>query len=86
MGRKGPSLNRTLVIFFGDAFSIDGSRPNRCIQSLTMGRMNIPWAGNLLVFRAREPTSLVERYEGATMEDVKPMTVFFRDYSDAAPF
>jgi hypothetical protein len=82
MGRRGKPLNRTLEVFFGDAFQIDGSRLNSCIRNLTGGKMGIPWAGNVLVMRPEEPLYRSERWHDATMEDLAPMTRFFQEYND----
>jgi hypothetical protein len=86
LGRKGPALNRTLAVFFGDAFLIDGSRPNRCIQCLTGGKMHLLWSGNIVVMRAEEPIYRVERWNNATMEDIIPMVRFFHEYHDSEAY
>ncbi|KAJ6618246.1 hypothetical protein B0H10DRAFT_1252178 [Mycena sp. CBHHK59/15] len=85
MGSHGPPLGRTLVVMYGSEFQVDGSPLNRCVASLTAGRMHIPWSGNVLVLR-EEGLITSERYQSAAMKDVAAMTRFFGEFDDFVPY
>jgi hypothetical protein len=41
----------TLNIIFRDSFLSDGSKPNKCIQTITGGKAPSPWNGPVLVMK-----------------------------------
>ncbi|KAK0200547.1 hypothetical protein DFS33DRAFT_165656 [Desarmillaria ectypa] len=52
-GANGPSLGRTLAVYYDKNFLMNGSPINCCIQSVTKGKAEHPWAGNVLALRSR---------------------------------
>jgi hypothetical protein len=83
LGSHGPVLERALVVMYSSEWS-ELSR-NQCIEGLTGGRMDVPWAGNVLVLR-QKGRLYAETYESARMEDVAAMSRFFEEYQDFVPY
>ncbi len=77
-GIDGPPLRHTLAVWYDDNFMINGSRINRCIQRITAGKAQHPWAGNVLALRVKGPT--LDRYSDAVMEeDLAPLVRYFEE-------
>jgi hypothetical protein len=69
-----------LCLRWRDTFSVNGSKFNKCIDTLTKGKAGHAWAGNLIAYRVDEPTSLVSNCKDAKAEDVAVLAAYFVSY------
>ncbi|KAL4249353.1 MYND-type zinc finger protein samB [Abortiporus biennis] len=84
-GFSGQLLDRTLHMKFNDDFMISGDPLNRCIQRSVPGGPGHEWCGNIMVFRVKEPTSMICQYYDATIDDIQPTLNYLRDYGRVRP-
>jgi len=74
-----PGLHRdySLEMFCRDAFLIDGSPVNQCVQHLTWGLAPHKWAGPIVILKQHQNT---ERYVDADLSMLEPIIVYFLEY------
>jgi hypothetical protein len=56
---KKRAYKDTLIIKFRDNFLSDGSKPNKCIQTITGGKAPRPWNGPVLVMKVKGSVVLI---------------------------
>ncbi|RPD67032.1 hypothetical protein L226DRAFT_608289 [Lentinus tigrinus ALCF2SS1-7] len=77
--RRTSQPHSRLYIAWSDSALDDGSPINLCIRRYTEGHSEAIWRGNLIGFRAREPTRKHMQYLDATDRDIAMFASFFRD-------
>ncbi|KAI0720252.1 hypothetical protein C8T65DRAFT_8428 [Cerioporus squamosus] len=77
--RRTSQPHSRLYIAWSDTALHDGSPANLCVRRYTEGHNEAIWRGNLIGFRAREPTRKHMQYLDVTDRDIAMFASFFRE-------
>lgn len=77
--RRTSQPHSRLYIAWSDTAMHDGSPANLCVRRYTDGHNEGVWRGNLIGFRAREPTRKHMQYLDVTDRDIAMFASFFRE-------
>ena len=71
----------SLVMFWRDAFTFDGSPVNQCVQHLTWGLAPHKWAGPIVILKQQgHAVQNTERYVDADLSMLESITAYFLEY------
>lgn len=82
--RRTSQPHSRLYIAWSDYTLTDGSPVNLSVRRYTDGHSEAIWRGNLIGFRAREPTRKHMQYLDVTHKDIATFASFFQDHKGLA--
>lgn len=83
--RRSARPHSRLYLAWNDSAWCDGSAINYCVRRYTQGHHQAIWHGNLIGYRAREPTRKHMEYIDITDKDIAMFAAFFTEHKAQEP-